>query len=669
MIEIRSIEDIELLAESSDLECKRAAGREGKGEVPKDFWESYSAMANTEGGTVLLGVKQTSRGFEVHGIEDTDRVQKNLFDTANNPSKVSFNLLTNSSVDVIELSGKRILRVFVRRATREERPVFLNNNPLGNTYVRLHEGDHRLSNEAVKRMLAEQAEDSRDGKILKGFDLEDLCPESLRTYRQVFTNRQPDHPWNGLEMRPFLQRIGAWRVDRESGENGLTVAGLLMFGYHTTIQEAFPNYMLDYQERPEAKNDRRWIDRVTLDGSWSGNLYDFYRRVYPKLTEGLKIPFELQGDQRIEDTPVHVAVREALCNVLVHADYSDRCSVLVVKRPDLFGFRNPGLMRIPVDFALMGGHPDCRNRALHQMFRYVGIGDQAGSGVPKILHGWKANHWRLPELKDTREPFEQTILTMRMIDLFPPRLVEFLEDRFGDAYHSLPDPERIGLAIAAVEGTVTHRRLCALAAEHPSDASRTLRGLVEDGFLEQTGSSRGTVYHLSGVEIPGPEDVFDNPIGAKKSQSNGSSSPNLTESSPNLTESSPNLEPSSPNLSRDDQGRLISPSHRLPFVENLEALDSDFWEKLVKIAAEPREKGKIRRELMRSLICRLSEGHFITISCLSTLVNRDPETLRGQYLSPMVKDGTLEIAFPRTPNDPRQAYTTATVSKEGPING
>lgn len=49
MIEIRSIEDIAALRESCALECKLAAGRDGKGAVPEDFWPTYSAFANTSG--------------------------------------------------------------------------------------------------------------------------------------------------------------------------------------------------------------------------------------------------------------------------------------------------------------------------------------------------------------------------------------------------------------------------------------------------------------------------------------------------------------------------------------------------------------------------------------------------------------------------------------------
>ena len=44
MIELNTLEDYRILAESYDLECKKAGGKDGKGELPKDFWESYSVI-------------------------------------------------------------------------------------------------------------------------------------------------------------------------------------------------------------------------------------------------------------------------------------------------------------------------------------------------------------------------------------------------------------------------------------------------------------------------------------------------------------------------------------------------------------------------------------------------------------------------------------------------
>lgn len=232
-----------------------------------------------------------------------------------------------------------------------------------------------------------------------------------------------------------------------------------------------------------------------------------------------------------------------------------------------------------------------------------------------------------------------------MVDLFPQDLVAQLRQRFGKTFDALSHIGQVALVIAAVENIVTHHRLCSLGHTHPADASRCLRGLVEHGFLEQTGSSRGAVYHLSGVQIPGPEDVFD--------------SPNLEESSQNLKASSQNLEKNSQNSDRDRHGRLISDRHALPFVEDLQKLTPEYIETLRGMADEPRNKKKVPRKVMQEVLLNLLDGQFVTISCLAELVRRDPETLRGQYLAEMVKKREIEIAFPRTPNDPRQAYTRA----------
>jgi predicted HTH transcriptional regulator len=356
MIEIHSIADLTLIKESVDLECKLAAGPDGKGELPKDFWPTYSAFANSEGGLVVLGVREQRGSFTIAGIRNVDKVRRELFDSLNNKQKVSTNLLSDQHVWEVPLEGGIVLVIDVPRAPRKQRPVHLTTNPFsGHTYRRLNDGDRAVPDDEVKRMLAEQVEDSRDDRILPGYDLSDLALGTIQAYRQVFFTRDPGHLWNSQDDREFLRLIGGWRKDRETDKSGLTVAGLLMFGQFSVIQEELPNFMLDFQERPEAKTENRWIDRITLDGKWSGNLYDFYRKVYLKLTADLKVPFQLERGERKDETPVHEALREALANVLVHADYSDRASVLVVKRPDMFGFRNPGLMRIPVEVALHGG--------------------------------------------------------------------------------------------------------------------------------------------------------------------------------------------------------------------------------------------------------------------------------------------------------------------------
>lgn len=660
---LASISDLSLLRESVELECKLGLGRDGRGAIPDDFWPTYTAFANTDGGVILLGLREKGGVFQIEGLPDVTKLRSDLFNTLGNRQKVSANLLADSDVREIEFEGRTVLAIRIPRATRVQRPVYLTTNPFGgNTYRRLNDADRPLPDDEVKRMLAEQVEDSRDDRVLPHYDIDDLATETLRAYRQVFTSREPNHPWSALGDLEFLRQIGAWRRDRETGESGLTVAGLLMFGHMVSIQEEFPHYMLDYQERPEARVESRWIDRLTLDGKWSGNLYDFYRRVYLKLTADLKVPFLLVHGERKDETPVHEALREALANVITHADYSDRASVLVVKRPDMFGFRNPGLMRIPVESALKGGESDCRNRTLHKMFRLVGVGEQAGSGIPKILQDWQSQHWSPPKLHELSTPYNQTLLELRMIDLFPAWVMDMLRGIFGPRFDRLSHVERVALAVATAEGTVTHARLRAVTTEHPVDLSKTLQHLVQEEFLSSTGG-RGAVYHLHGIAPPTPDEVFGpiRQIHAGASPDSVPSSPDLGPSSPDSAPSSPDLVPSSPDPAdlRDDDGCLETELLVLPVIDDLTRLDTNFRSRLEAAAALPRRKKALGEKDMVEAILQVCAHHYVTLRCLAELVARKPKHLRDTYLSRLVREKVLVLAFPTTPNHERQAYCAA----------
>lgn len=476
-----------LLAETVELECKLAQGQDGKGELPKDFWPTYSAMANAHGGVVLLGVREKDGVFSIAGLDNPAKVRGDLFNTLNNRAKVSTNLLADADVRERVIEGKTILVVQIPAATRKQKPVFLNGQPLGNTYRRLNDGDRHCDDETVKRMLAEQVDDSRDVRILKGFGLKDLDQDSLHAYRNAFAAHRPDHPWVAETDEAFLRLIGGWRLDRETGESGLTLAGLLMFGQWVSIAEAAPLYFLDYQELPADTSQTRWLDRVVPDGSWSGNLYDFYRRVIRKLTADLKVPFVLKGDTRIDDTPVHQALREALVNTLIHADYSDRASVLVIKQPSGFVFRNPGVMRVPAEAALHGGASDCRNRTLHQLFLLINLGERAGSGVPKIRAGWEAAGHGL-RLSDSFEPFDQTRLEMMWGADYPVTSGETPGETPGKTPGKTP--ERILEAVRA-NPAASFPELAEAIGKSESAIERAVRKLRQEGRLRRIGPNKG----------------------------------------------------------------------------------------------------------------------------------------------------------------------------------
>lgn len=157
--------DINHLAESVEIECKLARGKDGNGAVPKSFWESYSAMANTYGGTILLGVEERKAGgFVWQGVKNHAKVIDDLWNTLRNKDKISINLLKEKDIRVIDENPDLppLIAINIPQASRKAKPVYVGRNPLTGTYVRVNEGDYKTSEEDVRRMIAENVEDSRD---------------------------------------------------------------------------------------------------------------------------------------------------------------------------------------------------------------------------------------------------------------------------------------------------------------------------------------------------------------------------------------------------------------------------------------------------------------------------------------------------------------------------
>lgn len=156
----------------------------------------------------------------------------------------------------------------------------------------------------------------------------------------------------------------------------------------------------------------RWTDRLqSSSGEWSGNICDFYFRVYNKIIKDIKVPFKTSGGDRIDDTPVHEALREALANCLINTDYYGVRGVVIKKEPDKLILENPGYIRTGKEQMRKGGESDPRNKALMKMFNLINIGERAGSGVPNIFNVWEDEGWIEPVIEEKFDP-DRTILTL-----------------------------------------------------------------------------------------------------------------------------------------------------------------------------------------------------------------------------------------------------------------
>ena len=389
--------NIEKYKENNRLEAKAAAVG-----LPKSLWATYSAFANTNGGIILLGVTEDAQHqLHVEGVNDADALVIDFWNIINNQSKISINVLNDKDVIVREFDGKKIIIISVPRAQRYDKPIYLDGN-LFSSYKRNGEGDYRCTKEVIQAMLRDASPKTQDMLVLGNMNLDVFDKYTIKRYRIRMQGIRPGHVWEALEDVDFLYRIGAVGRDAD-GKLHPTAAGLLMFGYEYEIVREYPHYFLDYREKLD--DDTRWSDRfVSSSGDWSGNIYDFYFRVYNRIAQSVKVPFALDGISRIDDTELHKALREALANTLINADYYGNTGVVIERNITSITMTNAGTFRIDLDEAINGGISDPRNSGLIKMFSLINIGERAGSGLPMIFKAWTGTDFAMPDITEKENP-------------------------------------------------------------------------------------------------------------------------------------------------------------------------------------------------------------------------------------------------------------------------
>lgn len=394
-------------------EDNRREVKKAKGGLPNSLWDTYSSFANSYGGVIILGVVENEDGsWRTTGLKDERKLLKDFWDTINNRNKVSVNILSDKDVETFteESTGNVIIVIHIPVAKREMKPIYLNNDIFKNTFRRNWEGDYRCSPSEVKAMLRDQTENTMDMKVIENLSVNQLNMESVHGYRNRHRSFRPAHPWSDLGDEEYLQRIGAADLG-EDGKLHPTAAGLLMFGDEYRIVREFPDYFLDYREMLDP--EIRWTDRFySSTGEWSGNLFDFYFRVYNKVIKDVKVPFKMVGGDRIDDTSVHKAIREALANCLINTDFMGTRGIVIKKEPDKLIIENPGYIRVGKYQMKLGGESDPRNKALMKMFNLIDIGERAGSGVPELFSVWEKEGWEEPLIEERYGEAARTTLVL-----------------------------------------------------------------------------------------------------------------------------------------------------------------------------------------------------------------------------------------------------------------
>ena len=127
--------------EDERVEFKRATS-----ELPDNLWETYSAFCNTDGGTIILGIREgKSKAYSIEGVSDAHKLIDDFWSAANNSEKVSYSIFFGHYVYPVKCGRKTVVVIEVPRAPREARPVYVGEDVFKGSFRRNGEGDYHCS--------------------------------------------------------------------------------------------------------------------------------------------------------------------------------------------------------------------------------------------------------------------------------------------------------------------------------------------------------------------------------------------------------------------------------------------------------------------------------------------------------------------------------------------
>ena len=214
------------------------------------------------------------------------------------------------------------------------------------------------------------------------------------------------------------------------------------------------------------------------------NIFSFFQLLREKLRATINDKFELdQNSERKSSAELQEALREALANMLIHADYADGETDIKVTVEDLYyTFTNPGKMLVTASQFFMGGVSHPRNNTLITFFRQMGISDRAGTGGSTLLNFAKLNKFRAPEIETDLKHTVLKLWIAAPLDSHP----EF-DDNEQRIYKYLYS-SRNGGSVSELEEVTSLSRY---------QVRKILNQFMEQGIIIQVGQARATRYYCT----------------------------------------------------------------------------------------------------------------------------------------------------------------------------
>lgn len=616
------LQSLNLLDENERIEAKRAQ------DAGKSLLISICAFANEPnlgGGWLLLGVTREELalfpGYEVEGVADPDKLTADIASqcatTFNTPLRVEI------STEILE--GKPVVVVFVPEAAAQDKPIYFKATGLPKgAYRRIGSTDQRCTDDDLEALYQSRQRETFDAGIVPDAELSDLDESAIAEYRQARAEANPDAEelrWNEIEL---LQALKAVRRDG-AGNWRPTVAGLLLFGKSMALRRSFPMTRVDYIRVP----GREWVphpDRPFDTLEMRAPLFSLLRRTQAAIIDDLPKGFGIdEGQLQRTDKPVIPlrALREALVNALMHRSYRVNAPVQVIRYANRLEIHNPGFsLKSPEHLGEPGSMP--RNPGIAEVLHETRFAETKGSGI-RAIRETMDEAGLVPPLFESDRGQDQFITRFFFHHFLSEEDIRWLA-RFKELH--LNDGEARALIMVREAGAIDNATYRSVNKVDVLTASAALRRLRDAGLLAQQGRGSATWYQ--------PTDRLTG-----QSEGQGDVSETLSGKSEPLS--------SKPDAGSSKLSVLSSESE----IARNALLNEIPGELAARIGAIGRRHPP---DQVRDLIQALCHVRPWRAEELAILINRKPETIRQDYLRPLLAQKQIAMTIPDKPNSPLQAY-------------
>ncbi len=341
-------------------------------------------MLNRNGGHIFLGVKDDK---EIIGINDDyiKALKKEFVDLCNNPEKI----FPTIHLDIKEYiyDKKHILYIYVYESSDVHKTA-------NKIYDRNEDGDFDITNNTtlISELYIRKRSTYIENKIYPYACMDDLRHDLIDRARNMASNRMANHPWKKMSDEEMLRSAGLYEKNLETGNEGINLACILLFGKDDIILSALSYYRTDAILRID--NLDRYDDRDDI----RTNLMDAYVRLTDFIKKHLDDRFYVEDNQRINIRDV--IARELCVNMLIHREYSNPYPARLLITKENIITENANKPRIIGFIDLNNYSPYPKNPKIANFFKEIGLADELGSGINKIAKYTKIYSGSIPTFKD-----------------------------------------------------------------------------------------------------------------------------------------------------------------------------------------------------------------------------------------------------------------------------